>query len=205
MTLSNGSTPSPRAFVQSIFRLPLYIYRLGWGRMMNWLPLLILTTKGRESGEARHTVIEYRRHGSRYYVISGWGEHADWFQNALKHPRVTIQRGAQIYDATAQPVSNPAEALGALYMFSRNSWIYERLFARMSSAHAADLNTLAEVVGEFTVVRLEPSANSPELPPIPPFSQPVRQLAMVFVLLIGLRLLLSLLRRKESQAGACAQ
>lgn len=195
MTLSNGSTPSPHGIVQFIFRLPLYIYKLGWSRAMNWLPLLILTTKGRESGSARHAVIEYRRHGSRYYVISGWGEHADWFQNARRYPRVTIQHGAHIYDATAQPVSNPAEALGALYMFSRNSWIYERLFARMSSAHAADLNTLAEVVGEFTVVRLEPSAGSPELPPVPPFSRPVRRLALVFVLLIGLRLL-SLLRRK---------
>ena len=196
MTLSNRSTSSPHVFVQFIFRLPLYIYKLGWSRMMNWLPLLILTTKGRESGQARHAIIEYRRHGSRYYVVSGWGEHADWFQNARRHPRVTIQHGRHICDATAQPVSNPAEALGALYMFSRNSWIYERLFARMSSAHAADLNTLAEVVGEFTVVRLEPSANSPELPPVPPFSRPVRRLAMVFVLLIGLGPLLSLLRRK---------
>ena len=54
-----------------------------------------------------------------------------------------------------------AEALRALYMFSRNSWIYEMLFARMSSARAADLNTLAEVVEEFTVLRLEPTGEEP--------------------------------------------
>jgi len=84
-------------------------------------------------------------------------------------------------------------------MFSRNSWIYERLFARMSSVESADLNTLADVVEEFTVVRLERNADTPELPPIPPFSQPVRRLALAMVLLLCLRLLLSLLRPMKSR------
>ena len=196
MTLSNTLTQRPQVFARFFFRLPLYLYKLGWGPVMNWLPLLILTTKGRESGKARHVVVEYRRHGSKYYVVSGWGKDTDWYQNVIRNRRVTIQHGSRVCDATAQPVENPAEALGALYMFSRNSWIYEMLFARMNSAHTADLNTLAEVVEEFTVVRIEPSADSPELPAVQPFSRPVRRLVMVFVLLIGLGLLLTRLRRK---------
>jgi len=199
MSLANTFTQSPQFLARFIFRLPLYIYRLGWGPIMNWIPLLILTTKGRQSGQARHVVIEYRQHGSKYYVISGWGKNTDWFQNMMQHPHVTIQHGSHIYAATAQPVNNPAEALGALYMFSRNSWIYERLFARMSSVESADLNTLADVVEEFTVVRLERNADTPELPPIPPFSQPVRRLALAMVLLLCLRLLLSLLRPMKSR------
>ena len=195
MSLTNESIQHPQGFARFIFRLPLYAYKLGWGPAMNWLPLLILTTKGRKSGKARHIVIEYRRHGSKYYVVS-WSKDADWYQNAMQNPRVAIQRGSHIFDAAARPVENPAEALGALYMFSRNSWIYETLFARMNSAHTADLNTLAEVVEEFTVVRLEPSADPPELPPAPLHSQPTRRLALAFVLLMGLRLLLSLRRRK---------
>lgn len=195
MSLTNVSIQHPQGFARFIFRLPLYAYKLGWGPAMSWLPLLILTTKGRKSGQARHIVIEYRRHGSKYYVVS-WSKDADWYQNAMQNPRVTIQRGSQVFAAAAQPVENPAEALGALYMFSRNSWIYETLFARMNSAHTADLNTLAEVVEEFTVVRLEPSADPPELPPAPLYSQPTRRLALAFVLLMGLRLLLSLRRRK---------
>ena len=194
MSLTNESIQHPQIFARFIFRLPLYIYKLGWSPVMSWLPLLILTTKERQSGQPRHTALEYRRHGSKYYVVSGWGKDADWYQNVMQRPRVTIQRGSQVFDATAQPVENPAEALGALYMFSRNSWLYETLFARMNSAHTADLNTLAEVVEEFTVVRLEPSAGNPELPPVPLFSQPTRRLALALVLLMGLGLLLSLRR-----------
>ena len=139
-------------------------------------------------------MVEYRRHGSKYYIVSGWGAGADWYQNILQDNRVTIQHGSHIVDARAQRVENPAEALRALYMFSRNSWIYETLFARMSSAQAADLSTLAEVVDEFTVVRLEPTEEAPALPVIDPFSPSVRQFAAFLVLLVGWRLALSLLR-----------
>lgn len=197
MTLSNASLQQPQILARLLFRLPLCIYKLGWGRAMNWYPLLILTTKGRHSGQPRHTALEYRRHGSKYYVVCGWGENTDWFQNAMQRPRVTLQHGSQVFDATAQLVDNPAEALGALYMFSRNSWLYERLFARMSSAQAGDLNHLADVVEEFTVVRLEPSADRPELPPLPLYIQPIRRLALFFVGLMGLGLLLSLRRTSD--------
>ena len=85
-------------------------------------------------------------------------------------------------------MDDPAEALRALYMFSRNSPIYEMLFARMSSAQAADLNTLTEVVDEFTVVRLEPSDEAPALPTVELFSESVRQVATVVALVMVLRL-----------------
>ena len=72
-------------------------------------------------------------------------------------------------------------------MFSRNSWIYDTLFSRMSSAQAADLNTLAEVVDEFTVVRLDPTGEQPALPSVEPYSQPVREMATIFALILGIR------------------
>ena len=181
-----------------LLRAPLQLYKLGWGPALNWLPLLILTTKGRKSGMARHVVVEYRRHGSKYYIVSGWGVETDWYRNIQRDNRVTLQHGEHIVDARAQLVEDPAEALRALYMFSRNSWIYASLFARMSSARAADLNTLAEVVEEFTVVRLEPTDEDPELPAIELYSEQVRQVALFFVLTIGLRLLLAVLRSGNS-------
>ncbi len=192
MSLSNASISSPRAFAKSLARLPIYLYQLGWAPILKWMPLLILTTEGRNSGLARHVAVEYRRHGSKYYIVSGWGKNTDWYKNVLSNPRVTIQLGGKVLDAMARPVDNPPEALSALYMFSRNSWIYETLFARMTSAHAADLSTLADVVDEFTVVRLEPSEEAPRLPAVPLFSEPTRQLVAIFALLLGLWLLVSL-------------
>jgi len=194
MSLSDASLSSPQALAKSIFRLPLYLYQLGWGPALKWIPLLILTTEGRSSGQARHVVVEYRRHGSKFYVVSGWGKNTDWYKNVMQNPRVTIQLGGDVLDAKAIPVDNPPEALSALYMFSRNSWIYESLFARMTSAHAADLSTLADVVDEFTVVRLEPSEEAPQLPAVGLFSERTRQLAALIAVLLGIWLLVSLAR-----------
>ena len=194
MSLTDTSISSSQALAKSICRLPLYLYQLGWGPALKWISLLILTTEGRKSGMARHVVVEYRRHGSKYYIVSGWGKNTDWYKNVLQNPRVTIQFGGEVFDAKAVPVDSPPEALSALYMFSRNSWIYETLFARMTSAQAADLSTLAEVVDEFTVVRLEPSEEAPQLPTVQPFSEPTRQVATIFALLAGLWLLVSLAR-----------
>lgn len=185
-----------RELAKQLFRAPMLLYQLGWGPVLNWLPLLILTTKGRNTGLPRHVVIEYRRHGSKYYVVSSRGGDTDWFRNIQASPRVAIQHGDQIFAARAKRVEDPAEALRALYMFSRNSWIYETLFARMASAQAADLNTLAEVADEFTVVRFEPSGHTQELPPVELFSEPVRRAALVVAFLLLARFLMVLLRRR---------
>lgn len=195
MSLSSATIDRSRDLAMQLLRAPLRLYKLGWGPALSWLPVLVLTTRGRKSGLARHVVVEYRRHGSKYYIVSGWGVDTDWYRNIEQDNRVTIQHGAQIIDARAQRVENPAEALRALYMFSRNSWIYETLFARMSSARAADLNTLAEVVEEFTVLRLEPTDEAPDLPSVELYSPPTRQMASVFALLLALRLLIWLRRR----------
>ena len=140
-------------------------------------------------------MVEFRRHGSKYYIVSGWGADTDWYRNIEREPEITLQHGGQVLAARASRVEDAAEALRALYMFSRNSWIYESLFARMSSARAADLKTLTEVVDEFTVVRLEPTEAPPSLPSVELFSPPARQMASIFAIVLVLRLLLWLRRR----------
>lgn len=189
----NEADPT-REFLQTLSRAPLLLYQLGWGPALDWLPLLALTTRDCDTGAPRHTALEYRRHGSKLYLVCGLGEATDWYKDIEAEPGVTIQQGATVFAAHAVRVDDPAEALRALYAFSRNSWLYESLFARMSSANAADLNTLAEVAAEFTVVRIEPSDDEPDLPPVPLFSQPVRQLGVIAALLLLLRLVLVVLR-----------
>ena len=192
-----ASQPQPEPLPElanQLFRAPLTLYKLGWGGALGWLPLLVLTTMDQRSGRPRHTAVEYRRHGSKMYVFSAWGEARDWYQNLLKHPRVTIQQGAHIFAADAQPVSDNAEALRALYLFARNSLLYERLFAGMSSAQAADLNSLAEVAQEFTLVRLAPVDEEPELPTVELYDEAVRRAALVVAMVIAMRILLWLLR-----------
>lgn len=194
MNVSKLLEERPQGLTQSIYRFPISLYRLGWGAALGWLPMLVMTTKGRRSGLARHVMVEFRRHGSKYYVFSGWGERTDWYRNLLQHPRVTIQHGAHVFAADAQPVQDNAEALRALYLFTRNSWLYERVFVGMSSAQAADLNSLADVAQEFTLVRLEPTDDAPELPPVELYDEQTRQIATIIALIVLIRILLALLR-----------
>lgn len=193
--LSKPTVPYPNGLARVFVRFPIYLYRLGWGASLNWIPFMILTTSGRRSGQARHAVVEYRRHGSKYYVVSAWGENTQWYKNLLQNPHVTIQHGSHIYDAIAHKVENPAESLKALYMFSRNSLIYETLFARISSADSGDLDSLAEVANEFTVIRIDPTGQSPELMPIEPYARQTQILASGFILLSFLWLILRIVRR----------
>lgn len=194
MNVSKAFAERPQGLARSLFRFPISLYRLGWGGVLGWLPMLVVTTKGRQSGLARHVVVEFRRHGSKYYVFSAWGEQTDWYRNLLRHKRVTVQHGAHVFAAEAIPVQDNAEALRALYLFTRNSWLYERVFAGMSSAQAADLNSLADVAQEFTLVRLEPTDEAPELPPVELYDEPTRQLASLAALMLVVWLALSALR-----------
>ena len=189
----NASDPK-RDIAQLLSRAPLLPFQLGWGAALEWLPLLALTTRDHITGEPRHTALEFRKHGSKLYIVSGLGEGADWVRDIAADPRVTAQHGAKVYAAHAARVDDTAEAMRALYAFSRNSPLYETLFARMSSANAADLNTLADVAAEFTVVRIEPADDEVELPPVPQFSQHTQQLATIVAVVLALRIALVALR-----------
>src|SRR5689334_14087097 len=93
--------PYPTGVLRLALRMPLTLFRLGLGDLLNALRLLILTTRGRKSAQPRHVAVEYRRHGSKIYMISGWGERPDWYQNMLADPLVTIQLGRHTLSALA--------------------------------------------------------------------------------------------------------
>jgi deazaflavin-dependent oxidoreductase (nitroreductase family) len=85
-------------------RLPIWFYRAHLG----WLlgdRFLMLTHTGRKSGLARQTVIEVVQHNKNtdtYYVVSGWGEKSDWYQNICKNPSVTVQSGGRTFQTKAE-------------------------------------------------------------------------------------------------------
>ncbi len=162
-----GIVPYPTGLLRELARLPLQFYRLGLGLLVSWLPFIVLTTRGRKTGLPHHTVLEYRRHGSKFYVFSGWGKRPDWYKNLLDDQVVTVCQGNWIDGARAVVVDDSAEALRALYMFRRGSPFLAGAMARMSTATVINLNTLSEVADQFTIVRLEINNGPPSMPSIP--------------------------------------
>ena len=68
-------------------------------------PLLLLTTIGARSGERRTTPMMYISDGEHLLVVAsnaGAPRHPDWYRNLAAHPHVTVETGAETFDALAR-------------------------------------------------------------------------------------------------------
>jgi len=66
--------------------------------------LLLLTTTGAKSGQARTTPMMYIPDGERLLVIAsnaGAPTHPDWYRNLTVRPEVTVEVGAETFEASA--------------------------------------------------------------------------------------------------------
>ncbi|MGO9903798.1 MAG: nitroreductase family deazaflavin-dependent oxidoreductase [Solirubrobacteraceae bacterium] len=66
---------------------------------------LILTTKGRRSGEQRESPLIYQPHGDAYVVVASKGgapDHPAWYKNLLADPHVSVQILGDRFDAVAR-------------------------------------------------------------------------------------------------------
>lgn len=73
-------------------------------------PMLLLTTKGAQSGQERITPLNYSTDGDRIAVIASRGgapTHPDWYRNLVANPEVTVEVGAETYRARARTAREP--------------------------------------------------------------------------------------------------
>lgn len=153
--------PYPGEFFRRLLRLPIWLYRLGLGPLLEGVHLMVLTTVGRTSGLPRHTAIEYRLHGSKTYVISAWGERPHWYQNLLARPVVGVAQGGRRFAARATVIYDPGEATRVLYLFRKRApAIYDALLARLSSEETVSARTVPTITDHFVIVRLDPAPDT---------------------------------------------
>lgn len=80
------------------------------GYIWNGAPILLLTTKGRKSGEPRTIPIIYTPYGQSYVIIASKGgspTHPKWYLNILDDPRVELQVKADRFGAVARTAPSP--------------------------------------------------------------------------------------------------
>lgn len=123
----------PRGWKANIWRVPIWLYRLGLGGLFG-KRFLLLNHIGRVSGQPRQAVLEivaFDAQTNTYYVVSGFGEKAQWFQNVMKMPKVNIQVGYQKVSAHAQrlPIDDG-----------------ERIFQDYSQNHPTALRELTRII-----------------------------------------------------------
>jgi deazaflavin-dependent oxidoreductase (nitroreductase family) len=157
----------PRGIARTLYRLPIWLFRLhlGWLLMGHFL---LLTHTGRKSGLPRQTVLEVLWHEKAvgvYYVLAGWGEQSDWVKNIEKTPRVTIAVGRQRFRARALRLS-PEEAEVKVLAYARQHprliRYLPRLLGYRTDGTEEDLRALAclLIVLAFEPITMPASAES---------------------------------------------
>jgi proline iminopeptidase len=85
--------------------------------------ILLLTTKGRKSGEPRTTPLIYENAGDAYVVVASKGgapEHPGWYANLAKTPEVELQVRDEIFPAHARVVDG--EERERLWKLAAQQW-----------------------------------------------------------------------------------
>jgi deazaflavin-dependent oxidoreductase (nitroreductase family) len=80
------------------------------GYLWNGVPILLLTTTGRKSGEPRTIPIIFTPYQSSFVIIASKGgapEHPKWYLNILHNPNVTVQVKADVFKAVARTARSP--------------------------------------------------------------------------------------------------
>ena len=80
------------------------------------LPVTMLETTGRRSGQPRHTPVGGRVVGNQFWMVSEHGDHSDYVRNIKANPTVRVRLGGQWRNGTAHllPDDDPLQRLGNL-------------------------------------------------------------------------------------------
>ena len=104
MTSTEKVYDSPTAWVRSHIRE--YVESDGKkGHRWRGLPTLLLTTRGRRTGQLRRTALIYGRDGKNYLLVASNGgapNHPSWYLNLVENPDVELQVGADKLAARAR-------------------------------------------------------------------------------------------------------
>jgi deazaflavin-dependent oxidoreductase (nitroreductase family) len=79
------------------------------GYLWNNVPTLLLTTRGKRSGELRTTPLIFGRDGEHYLVVASQGgapKHPLWYLNLLESPEAEIQVRADHLQVAARPATD---------------------------------------------------------------------------------------------------
>jgi len=80
------------------------------------MPVTMLETTGRKSGQPRHTAVGGRVVGNSFWMVSEHGEHSHYVHNIKADPRVRVRLGGQWRSGTAHllPDDDPIARLKQL-------------------------------------------------------------------------------------------
>ena len=94
-----GLRRKPGRLALAVFRLPLPLYRRGWGWLLGHT-FLLLVHAGRKTGKphsATAMVLRYDRQTHEAVIFSAWGQDTDWIRNIRVRPALQVQIGQESF------------------------------------------------------------------------------------------------------------
>jgi deazaflavin-dependent oxidoreductase (nitroreductase family) len=137
------------AISELFFRIHPWIYRKTGGRLLGRFgntPILLLTTRGRKTGQLRTNGLAYLDRGNHWAVAASWAgepKHPVWYLNLMAHPDVTIQIRDRQIPVRARPLEGDEREL-----------VWKELVAQDPSFAEYDERTRG--IREIPVIVLEP-------------------------------------------------
>lgn len=136
-------------FLKGITRLHEGVFRLSGGKLLGkgaGMPVLMLTTKGRKSGQPRTTMLTSPlQDGDKIMIVASKGgddRHPEWFLNLRDDPHVEVTLEGRARPMTAR-IADPAEKA--------------ELWPRIVADHANYAGYQTKTERDIPVVVLEPA------------------------------------------------
>ena len=94
-----GLRRRPGRLALAVFRVPLPLYRAGWGWLLG-RTFLLLVHAGRKTGQPHAMaamVLRYDAATHEAVICSGWGPTTDWIRNIRARPALKVQIGPESF------------------------------------------------------------------------------------------------------------
>lgn len=155
-----------------VFRLPLPLYRAGWGWLFLGHTFLVLTHVGRRTGQphdAAAMVLAEDRTTGEVVICSVWGPQADWIRNLRAHPALRVQVGRASFVPQHRFLTDlEAFAVGTAFR-RRHPWRV-RLLSRVLDVDLLSDAGIHDFIATRPFVALRPAAPSADARLDPPAS-----------------------------------
>ena len=107
-----GLRRQPGRLALAVFRLPLPLYRRGWGGLLGHT-FLMLVHAGRKTGKPHSAVamvLRYDPQAHEAVICSAWGQDADWVRNIGVRPALRVQIGRESFTPVQRFLSEDESA-----------------------------------------------------------------------------------------------
>ncbi len=149
--------PYPKhPIIKKLYKTPILLYRLGLGKLFG-KHILILTTIGRKTQKVRRTPIEYFQQDGRLYIMSGFGQHPDWYRNLKANPHVTVQTDQGSLNVLAREPKSEEE-WKAVHAYLKNSPISRCLMPEY--LRALEQSKAIEAIKSLPAITFDPTVES---------------------------------------------